>query len=638
MISFFRNVLSSWFAIFILAFIIVAVVVTGVFTSPFTSGSATVVARVGAEKVDEAAYIAALQRRLSFVQREQPTFTQAQLFSEKIDQAVLDELVQRAGITQALDTLGIVTAQSTFDKTISEIPAFQAAGRFSKDQYQRVLAENRLTIKEFEEGVGLDLALQQLQAPIGKNWSMPQNVVLAYANALSESRTAITAIIPAQLMTDIPAPDDKTLQAFYTQRKEDFAAPENRSFRYFTVNANTLAPRIAITEAELQAAFRERAAEFGSVEVRSLQQVLLDTQAAAQTLIKRVQAGEDFAAVAQTLVPGLTAADISRGDVDERALGNELSAPIAKAVFSLPQGGVSAPLQSDLGWYVFRVAAIKPAKTGQFEAAREKLTTDLRAAKAVDALYALTKELDDAAIAKKSFEDLAKIAGTQVQTFANVQANGQAASGSAPVPVANGILPLVFAHTLGEALRVEEIASNEFAVVEVTDIKERTIRPLSDVRAAVTAAWLRQRQLLKARSTAQQLVAQVKAGKSLSDAATALKIPVQPPITLRREQLLQAGPNAPALFRTMFKINAGDAILDPLPQNAGFAVLHVTQVSKTPLAQDDPRLPQLRNEFTQLLNLEVREQFVRSAYANRKVQFNQNAIAQVRRNLLSTGQ
>jgi peptidyl-prolyl cis-trans isomerase D len=638
MISFFRNIMSSWVALLILGLLIVAVVVTGIGSSPMGGATSSTLARVAGTSITDAELNAEMQRRLEFIRRENPDVSMAQLVEQGGAKATLDLMVQREAFKKTLGDLGITSSQAALDNAVAAIPAFQIGGQFSKKAYLEALQRNRIDPKEFEDSLRLDIVQTQFLSAVGRGWQVPDKALLTYAKLLAERRSATLAFVPAQLMTGVQLPDDKTLAAYYEKSKDRFSIPEHRSFRYFVINPALAGAKIQITDADLKAEFDKRASEFGSVETRVVQQVLFDSQAAAQAFATKAASG-DFVATAQAAVPGLTAEDINAGTIDAKAATESYGEAASKAVFALKAGAVSAPIQSELGWYVFRVAEVIVAKTGSFEAARAQLTQALRDEKAIDEVFRLTEEIEKSARDGGNFDALLKIAGAQAQTAANATQAGQDAKSGQPVQLPAGVLGVAFSHQPGDELTVEQMGQdpNAFVVVEVTDVKDKAPRPLAEIKQPLTAAWIQEQMLARAKATADGLVAAIAKGTPLAQAAAALKLPVQPVPPVARGEAMQGG-EVPQAIRDMFRLRAGQAAASALPQGAGFAVVQVGQVIPADIAIDNPAIAQLRSGLAQGAGNEAKEQMLLAAAAKQEVRYNNAALERVRQQLLGSGE
>lgn len=127
-----------------------------------------------------------------------------------------------------------------------------------------------------------------------------------------------------------------------------------------------------LTDEEVAAQYEQRRAEFEQASVRH---ILVETQAEAQDVIARLEAGEDFAALAQelSLDPGSAEAGGSLG----LAPRGSYVPPFEEAVWGGPAevGEVLGPVETDFGFHVIRVDEFQvTSEDDALEQLREELS------------------------------------------------------------------------------------------------------------------------------------------------------------------------------------------------------------------------------------------------------------------------
>ena len=112
-----------------------------------------------------------------------------------------------------------------------------------------------------------------------------------------------------------------------------------------------------VTENDIRAYFDtyvapELAKQNENVEEVQARHILVATQGEAETVIKRLEKGEGFAALAGELSLGPSA---SRGGDLGYFLAEEMVQPFSDAAFDLQPGELSAPVETEFGWHVIRL-------------------------------------------------------------------------------------------------------------------------------------------------------------------------------------------------------------------------------------------------------------------------------------------
>jgi len=112
-----------------------------------------------------------------------------------------------------------------------------------------------------------------------------------------------------------------------------------------------------VTENDIRAYFDtyvvpELAKQNENIEEVQARHILVATQGEAETVIKRLEKGEDFAALAGELSLGPSA---SRGGDLGYFLAEEMVQAFSDAAFALQPGELSAPVETEYGWHVIRL-------------------------------------------------------------------------------------------------------------------------------------------------------------------------------------------------------------------------------------------------------------------------------------------
>lgn len=168
-------------------------------------------------------------------------------------------------------------------------------------------------------------------------------------------------------------PSDEALRA--QLRKEgmtlgDLRRNIERSVLRRQVLARELEPKAKVTEADARAEYERNVADYRLPAAVRLQEILVADAARAAEVVSLAKAGGDFAALAKERSAAPTAA--SGGELGWLNRG-DLSRELEGAIFALPAGGVSAPIETEAGHRVFKVVEKREARTVKFEEAREEI-------------------------------------------------------------------------------------------------------------------------------------------------------------------------------------------------------------------------------------------------------------------------
>ena len=130
-----------------------------------------------------------------------------------------------------------------------------------------------------------------------------------------------------------------------------------------------------VTENDIRAYFDtyvapELAKQNENVEEVQARHILVATEGEAETVIKRLEKGEDFAALAGELSLGPSA---SRGGDLGYFLAEEMVQAFSDAAFALQPGELSAPVETEYGWHVIRLEDRRVVPPPSFEDLSEQI-------------------------------------------------------------------------------------------------------------------------------------------------------------------------------------------------------------------------------------------------------------------------
>jgi hypothetical protein len=135
---------------------------------------------------------------------------------------------------------------------------------------------------------------------------------------------------------------------------------------------------VGVAEADVGAYYRNNADLFRRSETRRVRHVVVDSEAEAYDVRRRLKQGERMDSLARELSTD-TGSREDGGDIGE--IGRQvLAGPFGDALFTALIGEVVGPIQTDHGWHVALVESIKPASVVPYAEARPAIEAELLAA------------------------------------------------------------------------------------------------------------------------------------------------------------------------------------------------------------------------------------------------------------------
>lgn len=406
------------------------------------------------------------------------------------------------------EDLGLTVTRAMQRDAIANEASFQDEfGQFSEGRFLQALAGAGFTEQEYLNRVDDVLQRQQLMTAVSQGLrydSALANVVAAHE---MEKRTVKLSSFPVR-PESIATPDDATIDRFFQENKPSYDAPRLRSAKIGSLSAAIIAEEITISDSEIRAAFDDRLDEFSTPETRSIRQMVFDDAATANAALDRLNNGEDFAAVAASMLDW-TDADTNLGTVTEASLDGALVGP----AFAAEADAVVGPVQTAFGFHLLSIDTITAGGVTQLDDVREQIISTLRGEQAINLLYDRVNMLEDALGSGATIEEAINKAGGRLDIATDIDRQGQTIDG---MPAAGqvgellqdgAILELIWDSELNEVSVIQEGSDDMFFVVNVSTETEPRERRLDEVRAQVISDYKRVEAVKSARAAAEAVAA-----------------------------------------------------------------------------------------------------------------------------------
>jgi peptidyl-prolyl cis-trans isomerase D len=506
----------------------------------------------------------------------------------------LQSLISADLVTEEIGRLKLNVGNPAIKQWMSEAPQFKNdAGVFDQRLFSAMAGQNHMTDAQFFEALRDNMIHTHLAAALSDGVTPPPSEVDAIYSARSEHRVVDYVMIPATAAGAPPTPTDDDLAKFYDAHKDHFRVPELRNVSVALLRIDDLAASITVPDAKLEADYKSRLDEFHKPEQRDIQQMVLPDDAKAKEAAAQLAAGKDFAAVAKA-VADIDAKDLDLGWVSRA--DKEIPAPLLEAAFSTPAGSTTAPIQAELGWYILRVADVKPEATQSFDEVKGKLRDEEARGLADDQIGKKANSIDDAIAGGATFADVVEKFGLDKITVEGVDATGHDAAGKAvdlPQP-SDVILHAAFATNVGQMSPLSEFGDTGYYLLKVDKVTPTAVKPLAEVHDEVVQQWTAEHAAAALAKLADEMAKAVNDGKSLKDVAAAHKLTVEtsPP-------MLRTGGDTkvpPALVAKLFKakLNAAAAAAS----GDGQVVAQLTAIEPADPAKDATAVKQLADQLS----------------------------------------
>lgn len=549
-----------------IAFVALMVFQWGMDITGQSGGGLGEIGSVNGDAVMYESYMAAYRQLYDQVQRSQEEMISSQQNVE-IEDAAFDDVVNQLLILQELKRRGITVS----DQEVSE------AAQFNPPEYLRAQFAN--------EAGGLDLTAWQ-SAMVAMT---PEQLLLLeayYRDVIPRGK------LLRQVSSGIFASDAELWQQFRDQLEtvEMRYVPMNPANRYEDDD-------FTVSDADIEAYWRANQEEFEVPSRANVHVVVLDkTPTAADT----TAAAELAEAIVQELADGGDFADIAARESSDQAtanVGGELGVfpknymtpPFDSTVFAAPIGQVAGPVRSTFGWHVIEVQDRWAADSAQ---ARHILIPVARTDESEIELLTLADSVEELgeAMPLQQAAAAAGLASTTMdiaQDFPFIVGAGQVSEGA----------DWIFEEAApGDVSPVFETAT-AFYAIELVSVQPEGVLPLAEATPAVRSTLLFELKMAQARVDAQAVVASVRGGEDLANAAAAADLEVREAGPFTRNDFVPGVGRQNAAIGAAFGLEPGD-VSDVVSTPANVYVLEVLQRTDADSTAWLAQLPQQRESAT----------------------------------------
>ncbi len=527
MLSLFRRHLDSWVAKVFFALLVGVFVLWGVGDVIRNVGVDTSVATVGGAKIEMPEVQDAYRRQLASVTR---------MFGGKIDPTpemrksiagqALEQVITHTAMQIAVDKLGIAVPDEALRQAVYAMPAFKGpSGDFDKNAFNAVLRNNNLTEPRFLSMMKADLGQRQLMDQARAGASSPEVLTREVFAFQQEKRVADAVAFPFAAAPPPEAPTEAQLQRWYDNHIDQYSTPERRHIKIAILDPTLVGRDLVAADEDIASAYAQNAAAFRQPERRSLQALLANDEAEARRLAALWSGGADWAAMQKENTSAVDLPNATRDAIP--------SPELAEAAFSAVPGVVAPPVKGQFGWHVFKVTAITPAVEKTLADVRDLLRTRIVADKAADLVFERSAKIEDMLAGGTPLDELPGDFGLAAAS-GTLDASGMTADGTpAPIPGADAMRQAIIAAAfamkkdqpphLTEAPRGEDGGQGYFAIA-LDEITPPAPKPFAEVANTVRADWTRDAIRHTQETAAAALLATVKSGKTLADAALGLDV------------------------------------------------------------------------------------------------------------------
>jgi peptidyl-prolyl cis-trans isomerase D len=511
------------------------------------------------------------------------------------------------------------------------MPEFQKEGKFSQEIYDKVLQNNQLTPKKFEESVRNDLLIQQVRDGLQKLTFIPPNNLTETLKATSQQREVSVAEYRIKEYMAKANIAEKDMQAFYDQNKSKFLAPEQVKAEFVVFSLASILPTINVTDDEIKAFYKTNSDKYQNQQQREASHILIAASknaAPAEKAKAKAKAEDILSLIRKNPKQFEELATKYSQDPESAKKGGELGVfgrgmmvkPFDDAVFSMKVNEISNIVESDFGYHIIKLTKII-GEGGGFDALKPQIKAELIYQKGQEKFAALAEEFSN-----KVYEQSSSLDAVSKKFNLPIQKTDWISRNDSDKFFKNETLmnALYAKESIKDHRNTEaiEVTPNNLISARVVDYKAQSTKPFAEVKKNIE-------DYLKFEAAKKAVASEGEAAlKNISD--TSHKIDWQPAVLVDRK-------NSKGLSEAVIN-HAYKMPTDKLPSysgffdaNNGYVIVKVNKVA-FPSDNNEENKKAFASDYSEALTAEYLSAYLKGLKAKASVSVNQKFFETTQKN------
>ncbi|MDD5241471.1 MAG: SurA N-terminal domain-containing protein [Sulfuricella sp.] len=513
----------------ILGLIIVPFALWGVDSYIRHSDKADIVAQVDGQKITRQEFGQTLREKQDQMRAELGArFDPAALDRPEIRQAILDGLVQQRLLATEAAHAGFNMPDALLASIISNIPEFQQDGKFSQARYESMLRAQNMTPPAFESRLRQNLVIQQLFEGLSHGVAMPRSAEEKVIRLAEQQREISQSLVtPEHYMVQMKT-NPADIKAYYDKHHEEFRVPEQVKLDYVVLSMDELAQQMVVSDDEIKKYYDEHSAQYQEQDQRRASHILIAAGTSASAVEKtaaRTQAEQILKEIKQSPARFEALAKQYSKDPGSAAKGGDLGffprgvmvKPFEDTVFGMKGGEISGLVQSDFGFHIIKLTAIKQGGARSLDEARGEVMQELKKQKAARKFAELAETFSNMVYEQPdSLKPVADKLKLKIQISPLIGKNGT----DQALLKNPKLLQAVFSEDVLKQKRnteAIEVAPNILVAARVTEYKAATYQSFEELNTELAKRLLREQSNAMAVKQGKEALATLQKGGAVAD-------------------------------------------------------------------------------------------------------------------------
>ena len=380
-----RDRATGWIAYVIVIGISIPFALWGI--DQYFTGGNIIVAEVNDTKISSERLNGEYQDRLremqSIISKDQD---EAELQKKIIKRTVLDELIDSVIVREFVNENKFQISEQSLIKDIRNNKIFHSNNKFSSKIYKALLDRQGIKTTDYERIRKSELKTLQFYNNIVQSSFIPsQNIKLLKQLKYQTRNFKILSLSYNDFINDKEVFSEDQKKDFFVKYKNIFAMPEKININYIIFEKDKLKDSIKIGDKDLLNFYNENKYKYVVPEKRNVSQIFLSNKKSSKDENKA-----KIIEISEKLTSNLNFSDLaeeySNDELSKDKGGNigwitskDLSGELSNSIFSIANiGDVSKILETEQGFYIFKLIDIKDSKIKKFDDIKNNLRKDYK--------------------------------------------------------------------------------------------------------------------------------------------------------------------------------------------------------------------------------------------------------------------
>lgn len=573
--------------------------------SRMSEGGNRTVAKVDGHGIMQSEWDAAHQRQVERVRRQSPGVDPKLFDAPELKRQTLEQLVRERVLYSAANKLHLTVSDARLSHELLSVPQIAALkrpdGSIDVASYKALLEAQGMNPAAFEAGVRQEALLRQVTAGVTDSVLAPRSAMQSALDALLQRREVQLQRFEPAAFAGRVNPSDAELAAYHKAHESDFRAPEQASIEYVVLDLAALQSGITVSDEDLRKYYDENAARYTSAQERRASHILIKADKNAPAADKAKAKAKAEGLLAEVRKNPAAFAELAKKNSDDPgsgARGGDLDffgrgamvKPFEDAVFAMKPGEISNLVESEFGYHIIRLDAVRGGEKKPFEAVRGEIEAEVKKQLAQRRYTELAEQFSNTVYEQAdSLQPVVDKFKLKKQTATVQREPAPGATGPLASPK---LLEAVFANDAIANKRntdAVETGASQLVSARVLQHTAAHVLPLAEVRDRVRERVVAEQAAALARKEGEARLAQLKQGGSDAGAMpAAVTVSRTQPQGLPREALEAVLRADVAKLPSLLGVDAG-------PQ--GYVVARITEVKAPDAAA--PEYGQLQPRYAQ---------------------------------------